>query len=218
MGNRVLQKRHGFPHKFVFIDESAFHINLKRGYGWSKKGATPVDVVPTTKQRREQYLVQFRSMVLSRSLSENQTSKVKKRRLGQDQRDQSKKASTGTNTDHYIAFLISLMNELDKFPAMKGSYLIMDNAPIHVSEKIDKLVETRGYHCVYLSPYSPELNPIEQFWSLVKSKIKRTKLLQEETLTQRITEACQEVTKENLYGFISHSASCISYCLNKTPM
>ncbi|ORX59497.1 hypothetical protein DM01DRAFT_1399007, partial [Hesseltinella vesiculosa] len=31
---------------------------------------------------------------------------------------------------------------------------------------------------------SPELNPIEQFWSVVKSKVKRHKLLETETLTK----------------------------------
>ncbi|KAG1315702.1 hypothetical protein G6F64_000460 [Rhizopus arrhizus] len=44
----------------------------------------------------------------------------------------------------------------------------------------------RGYGCVYLPPYSPELNPIEQHWSVCKSKMKREELLQEETLSSRI--------------------------------
>ena len=35
---------------------------------------------------------------------------------------------------------------------------------------------------MYLPPYSPELNPIEQFWSLVKGKMKRGQLLTEENL------------------------------------
>ncbi|KAG1152307.1 hypothetical protein G6F37_001431 [Rhizopus arrhizus] len=35
----------------VFIDESAFHIYLKRSYGWAPKGKTPVAVVPTTRAK-----------------------------------------------------------------------------------------------------------------------------------------------------------------------
>lgn len=41
----------------------------------------------------------------------------------------------------------------------------MDNAPIHTIDAIDAMITERGYKYVYLPPYSPELNPNEQFWS-----------------------------------------------------
>ncbi|OAD78983.1 hypothetical protein PHYBLDRAFT_141040 [Phycomyces blakesleeanus NRRL 1555(-)] len=44
----------------------------------------------------------------------------------------------------------------------------MDNAPIHKYEDIQLSIERRVYGCVYLPPYFPELNPIEQFLSVVK--------------------------------------------------
>jgi transposase len=66
----------------------------------------------------------------------------------------------------------------------------MDNAPIHKHEDIQKHIEIRGYGCVYLLPYSPELNPIEQFWSVCKSKLKKEQLLDGEALTTRIADAC----------------------------
>ncbi|ORE21593.1 hypothetical protein BCV71DRAFT_261078 [Rhizopus microsporus] len=53
------------------------------------------------------------------------------------------------------------MDEMDCYPHMKGHYLVMDNAPIHTSEDIAKYVESRGYHCIYLPSYFPELNPID---------------------------------------------------------
>ncbi|OAD76234.1 hypothetical protein PHYBLDRAFT_59770 [Phycomyces blakesleeanus NRRL 1555(-)] len=40
-------------------------------------------------------------------------------------------------------------------------------------------IEAHGYSCVYLQPYSPELNPIEKFWLVYKSKVKREALLEE---------------------------------------
>lgn len=55
-----------------------------------------------------------------------------------------------------------------------------------------------GYGCVYLSSYSPELNPNEQFRSVVESKSKREKLLETETLNVRITEACQNILFSDL--------------------
>ena len=46
---------------------------------------------------------------------------------------------------------------------------------------------------VYLSPYSPELNPIEQFWALVKRKVRHKKLQGTKTFQDRIVDAANEV-------------------------
>ncbi|OAD79497.1 hypothetical protein PHYBLDRAFT_58545 [Phycomyces blakesleeanus NRRL 1555(-)] len=73
----------------------------------------------------------------------------------------------------------------------------MDNAPIHKHGDIQLYIEGRGYGCVYLLPYLPELNSIEQFWSVVKSKLKREALLEEETLTSRISDACNKKEKQS---------------------
>ena len=111
-----------------------------------KRGVMPVEVVPTTRAKTTTILgaISVYGVVQIAVRKPNQQSK--KRGLGQDQ---GKKTGTGTNTNHYIGCLISLMGELDKFSEMKGSYLVMDNAPIHMSERIDKLAEiTRLSLCV----------------------------------------------------------------------
>ena len=58
---------------------------------------------------------------------------------------------------------------------------------------------------MYLSTYFPEISSIEQFWAVAKSKVKRHRFLQEDTLSKRITEACKSVKKSHFKGFISHS-------------
>jgi transposase len=68
-----------------------------------------------------------------------------------------------TVTGHYMRFAHKIMIEMDKFPAMKGCYIIMDNAHIHTFNAIEKMIISRGYRCIYLPPYSHELNSIEQF-------------------------------------------------------
>jgi transposase len=104
---------------------------------------------------------------------------------------------------------------MDKYKEFEGHYLIMDNAPIHKNKDIQLYIESRGYRCVYLSPYSPELNPIEQFWSIVKSKLKRVALLEEETLSTRISDACNKVMISDLEGFCRYSASKWDDCLER---
>lgn len=97
---------------------------------------------------------------------------------------------------------------MDKHLHMKGHYIVMDNAPIHTYENIKKYIEYRGYRYVYLPTYSLEINPIEQFWPVAKSKVKRHRFFQEDTLSKRIMEACNSVEKGHFKGVISHSYKC----------
>ena len=79
----------------------------------------------------------------------------------------------GTRIEHFIEFLNNVMDILDEND-MKGRYLVMDNAPIHTNKSIEQLIDHRGYKCAYLAPYSPFLNPIEEFWSKVKQSMYET--------------------------------------------
>lgn len=56
---------------------------------------------------------------------------------------------------------------------MKGHHIILDKASIHKVSDVQDLIKNRGYKTVYLPPYLPFLNPIELFWSKVKTGIKR---------------------------------------------
>ncbi|KAG1011278.1 hypothetical protein G6F25_003350 [Rhizopus arrhizus] len=76
----------------------------------------------------------------------------------------------------------------------------------------------RGYHCVYLSSYLPELNPIEQLWSVVKSKVKRNKFLEKETLMTRISEASNSLRLSDFEGIVSHSHKCLDKCRDRQAL
>lgn len=41
----------------------------------------------------------------------------------------------GTVTGHYLEFLAKTMDEMDKFPELKGHYIVMDNASIHTAKE-----------------------------------------------------------------------------------
>lgn len=110
------------------------------------------------------------------------------------------------------------MGIMDNYPEMKGFYIVMDNAPIHVPSVTDPSIIKRGYVPVYLPPYSPALNLIEQFWSVVKFKVKRHPLKDTETLTTRIIEGCKAVPLEHLQNFIRHSVKRFEDCKSKQPI
>jgi transposase len=51
--------------------------------------------------------------------------------------------------------------------------VILDNASFHKSIKTQGLIEKRGARLLYLPPYSPDLNPIENYWALLKLYVKK---------------------------------------------
>lgn len=205
----------------IFIDEFAFHINLKQNFAWSRKGTRAIVKVPKTRAKTTSILgaISPYGVVNIQVRRPRVTAFSKKRKIdGSNEKASIVNAKVGTVTDHYFNFIAKTLDILDKHPQFKGHYLIMDNAPIHTNEDIRKHVESRGYGCVYLPSYSPELNPIEQFWSVVKSKLKRVKLLEEEHLTGRIQDANNQVLYSDLEGFCRYSDSKFLVCLIREPL
>jgi len=54
-----------------------------------------------------------------------------------------------------------------------GKTLILDNASFHQGGRIKALVEAAGCRLLYLPPYSPDFNRIEQLWSPLKHRTRR---------------------------------------------
>ena len=52
----------------------------------------------------------------------------------------------------------------------------MDNATFHKRKDTTELIEDAGHTILWLPPYSPDLNPIEQMWAWVKQKHKEWRL------------------------------------------
>lgn len=90
-----------------------------------------------------------------------------------------KSVARGTTTAHFVKFINKLLDIMDMDDGMKGHYLVLDNVSIHKSKPMIRKIESRGYRIMHLPPYSPELSPIEQFWAIIKGKIKRDRLMTE---------------------------------------
>lgn len=76
----------------------------------------------------------------------------------------------------------------------KGSVIVMDNARFHQKRILHRLAQEYGCILLFLPPYSPELNPIENYWAILKSsvqKLRRDGMKILDALKERIFGLCQ---------------------------
>lgn len=58
-------------------------------------------------------------------------------------------------------------------PCLKeNTTIVMDNAKFHRKKKLLEISKKHDMNLIFLPPYSPELNPIEKFWAMLKSMIR----------------------------------------------
>ncbi|KAG1628546.1 hypothetical protein G6F44_011880 [Rhizopus delemar] len=141
---------------------------MKRTVAWSKIGSRAEVVIPKTRAKTttirgtvSPYGVINVKVRKPRAVSQN-----KKRKAGGGKAITNTQIRGGTVTGLYFNFICDTMDVLDQHEEFKYCYIVMDNAPIHKNADIEKEINRRGHGYVYLPPYSSELIPIEQFWSV----------------------------------------------------
>ena len=55
----------------------------------------------------------------------------------------------------------------------KGTVIVMDNASFHSKKRLFFAAQNAGCRLLFLPPYSPELNPIENFWAWLKRFLRK---------------------------------------------
>jgi transposase len=78
----------------------------------------------------------------------------------------------GYSGDDFLHWLDKLLEYMNPYPAPQ-SILVLDNCRIHHVPGVEEKCAKKGIRLVYLPPYSPDLNPIEECFSFVKSFIRR---------------------------------------------
>ena len=171
---------------FVFVDKTGSDKrDCLRKYGYSLRGKPPVDLQLYS---RGIHITAIAAMSCSGVIA---TSIVE----------------DGVDGDEFQKFLEEKLSAvlLPFNGSNPNSIVIMDNASIHHVDGVVALLETLGVLVFYLPPYSPELNPIEELFSKVKSYLKATEHHLNETLETLLLMAFFSITVNDCISWINHA-------------
>lgn len=86
----------------------------------------------------------------------------------------------------------------------RGDIVVMDNLPAHKSQRVTDAIADAGCTLVYLPPYSPDFNPIENMWSKVKACLRKAGARTFEVLVDAVRDALLAVTPDDCDGYFEH--------------
>jgi transposase len=87
----------------------------------------------------------------------------------------------------------------------QGQVVVMDNLSAHnKGGRVKRIVESRGCELLYLPPYSPDLNPIEEAFSKVKGILRKAQARSREALVEAMGSALSAVSSRDAKGYFEH--------------
>ncbi|KAL4505428.1 hypothetical protein ABPG72_002490 [Tetrahymena utriculariae] len=95
-------------------------------------------------------------------------------------------------------------------------YLLQDNAPCHNSKFTKAFLKSNSINTLSHPPNSPDLNPIELVWAILKRKVERMQPKNQEQLQQTIIECWESIEQKQIKSCIQHFQKRIQevYSLN----
>jgi transposase len=92
-----------------------------------------------------------------------------------------------------------------------GQLVVMDNLSAHKGHKVKELIEKRRCELLYLPPYSPDLNVIEEAFSKIKGILRKAKARTREALVGAMDAAISAVTARDARGFFKRCGYELSF-------
>jgi len=167
------------PRHLVFLDESGANLAMGRSHAWVRRG--------------EEY-IEPRPMNWGHNLS----------LLGAVRVDGWVTLATkwkGVRTPDFVAWVRERLA-----PRLRrGDIVLLDNLRPHYAPAVRTLSEARGAALKFLPPYSPDFNPIEPVWALVKKHI-RALAPRTATDLRRVARAARHAVSEaHCQSFFHHA-------------
>ncbi len=85
-----------------------------------------------------------------------------------------------------------------------GQVVVLDNLTAYKGDRVRELIERRGCELMFLPPYSPDLNPIEEAFSKIKALLRRAEARSRGALVDAIGRMLSAITARDARGFFEH--------------
>jgi len=165
--------------RFVFLDETGAATNMTRRYGWGPRSERVVDSAPHGHWRTTTSVAGLRSTGIVAPLVLDGP-------------------MTGEAFRVYVGEVLA--------PALSPEdVVVLDNLPAHKVAGVRSAIEAAGASTLYLPPYSPDLNPIEQAFAKLKAGLRKAAARTRETLWSAIGQLLGSFSPEECRRYLANS-------------
>lgn len=167
--------------KIIFLDEFGISCSTRSKYGRSKVNTTPRKGVRAIRSRNFSVIAAIsRTQLISFNVQE-----------------------TAYNQITFLQYIDGLIDKLRDLN-FTGCKVIMDNASIHKASEVRERLQNSGHALIFLPPYSPQLNAIEETFSKWKTLIKSRNCMTTDELYEAIDDTHENITQSDCEGFFRH--------------
>ena len=149
--------------KIYFVDEVGFHISMRSSRGRSLRGTNAAQIVRGLRSRNISVCCSMSKLGIAAYHAQ----------------------TTAFNIKYFSCYIQTLLEYIENESPGKSA-IIMDNVPFHKNLEIKNMIEAKGHMLLFLPPYSPFLNPIENMFSKWKQVIKSKRADNEASLFELI--------------------------------
>jgi len=164
--------------RLVFVDEMGTNVSLSPLYAWSRKGERAFGSAPRNWGKNVTLLASITTEGLGPCLA----------------------VEGSTTREVFEAYLERVLA-----PTLRSAQVVvMDNLSAHKGGRVKEIIERRGCELIYLPPYSPDLNPIEEAFSKIKGLMRKAGARTRGALIGAMGRALDAVTDYDARGFFGH--------------
>jgi transposase len=170
--------RHVPYERLVFLDESGLNLAMSRSHAWVKKGTEFIDRVPMNWGKNLTMIGAIRSTGWVALTTRYKT----------------------VTRARFVSWFSTIL-----LPKLKrGDVVVMDNLAAHKDKGIATMAKLRGIEVRYLPPYSPDFNPIESAWALLKQHVRRCAPRDPIALRRVARRGRHRVKKHHIASWFAH--------------
>jgi transposase len=163
----------------VFIDETWAKTNMTPIYGWAEIGKRVIDDAPQGHWKTTTFVAALRHDGLTAPMV----------------------VDGAINGDVFLAYVEQVL-----LPTLReGDIVVMDNLSSHKVAGVQKRIGAVGAKILYLPPYSPDFNPIEQVFSKLKAMLRKLKLRTMEELWKKLGKLCDIFKPEECKNYFKNA-------------